>query len=108
MIQRAAKPGAPEDHIGVKHAAVLPADTIFQNLAEHWQPLEHPSLAHGLDGWRDWQSRDGHDRLRRQAAPPALFDQRHRSTTLLLGKRASAKLRRPPRDPRRGGDARYL
>src|SRR5262245_39865895 len=58
MIERAAKPGASEDHISMKHVTVLPAHSIVQNLAEHWQPLEHPALAHGQGSWREGQPRD--------------------------------------------------
>src|SRR5215204_5683005 len=39
VIEGAAKTGAPEDDIGTNNAAVGPADAVFEDFAEHGQPV---------------------------------------------------------------------
>src|SRR3712207_2460684 len=48
MIEGAAKSGAPEDYIGANNGAVGPADAVFEDIAEHRQPVQNPSGPHGL------------------------------------------------------------
>ena len=74
MIEGAAKTGAPEDDIGTKNAAVGPADAIFEDFAEHRQPVEHPSGLHSLDRGGDRQPRYRNHGIGRQAAAHPLFD----------------------------------
>src|SRR5215218_1844645 len=108
MIEGAAKSGAPDDYIGTNNGAVGPADGVFEDFAEHGQPVQHPSGWHGLDRRGYWQPRYRNDGIGRQAATYPVFDQRDGGTTAVLGKGARAKLRRSPGDPSRGCDARNL
>jgi hypothetical protein len=43
MIEGAAKSGAPEDHVGTDNGAIGLADAVFEDFAEHRQPVQHPS-----------------------------------------------------------------
>src|SRR5918997_6340185 len=108
MIEGAAKTGAPEDDVGTKSGAVGPADAVFEDLAEHRQPVQNPSGPHGLYRGGDRQPRHRNHRLGRQSAAHPVFDQRHGGTAAVLGKGTLAEIRRSPGDPGRRGDTRNL
>src|SRR5215218_9391290 len=108
MIEGAAKSCAPKDYIGTNNGAFGPADAVFEDLAEHRQPVQRPSGSHGLDSRGYGQTRYRNDGIGRKAATYPVFDQRHGGTTALFGKGASAELRWSAGDPGRGCDARDL
>jgi hypothetical protein len=43
LIEGAAKTSAPEDHVGTYYGAVGPTDAVFEDFAEHRQPVQHTS-----------------------------------------------------------------
>src|ERR671916_3335237 len=68
VIEGAAKTGTPENDIGTNNGAVGPADAVFEDLAEHRLPVQHPSGSHGLDRRGYGQPRYRNHRFGRQAA----------------------------------------
>src|SRR5215213_1260320 len=108
VIQGAAKSGAPEYNVRAKRGAVGPADAVFEDLAEHRQPVQHAPCLHCLDRRGHGQPGYRNYGVGWQAAAYPVFDQRHGGTTAVLGEGARAELRRSAAYPRRGGHARDL
>src|SRR5690606_12572043 len=81
---------------------------ILLDLAAHRAALQNPAPPHCVDGRRDGDAGDRHDRPGRTAAPHPLLNEAHCPSSRLLIERALAKIRRAPRDPRGLRDARVL
>lgn len=100
MFEGATKTGAPQDDVCTKNGAIRRADAIFEDFAEHGQPVQYALGLHSLDRRGNWQPCYRNDRIWRQAAVHPVFDQRHRRPSLILVKRTRTKLRRSYGCPR--------